>query len=295
MRPNLTRLAIQRSLNWSGLKNLIVIIDGLRKSASSDEQMWRQETIEVVESFSHDSRIELWVYEKNVGITEHQMRIQKRALQIEEHGIWLEEDMEVDFEAYTDIQIENKVEIDLPMLFSGFSEFNHNEFATKTFKSSLFVPIWGLTINSNLVELVERVWKERKYNPAIVENTLRRVFSNRSIDARIHLKSIEKFWIQYMSWGFSNPNRWDALAIYSLWTKDVFVCSPMKRLVNDISFLDDRGMNQRIKPKAAMKHQLEMKLLDDRIFCLDCEIRGSRIEKNLIKRGISVIKYKTTR
>jgi hypothetical protein len=244
MRPNLTRLAINRALNWSGLKKLIVIIDGLRNSASNDEQIWRRETIEIVESFSHDTKIELWVYEQNIGITEHQIRIQKRALQVEEHGIWLEEDMEVDFDTYTDIQIEDKIDTDSPLLYSGFSEFNHEELSGKTFKSSLFVPIWGLTINANLVELVEKVWRQKNYNPEIVENVISRVFLDKTIDARIHLKSIERFWVQYMSWGFSNPNRWDALAIYSLWTKDSFVYSPMRRLVNDVSFLDHRGMNQ---------------------------------------------------
>ena len=295
MRPNLTRLAINRALNWSGLKKLIVIIDGLRNSASNDEQIWRRETIEIVESFSHDTKIELWVYEQNVGITEHQIRIQKRALQVEEHGIWLEEDMEVDFDAYTDIQIEDKLDTDSPLLFSGFSEFNHKELSDNTFKSSLFVPIWGLTINANLVELVEKVWRQKKYNPEIVENSLIRVFSDKTIDARIHLKSIERFWVQYMSWGFSNPNRWDALAIYSLWTKDSFVYSPMRRLVNDVSFLDHRGMNQRKKPNATKEHNLRLRSVDDKSFCLDCEIKGSRIEKNLVKRGISAIKYKVVK
>ena len=295
MRPNLTRLAIKRALNWSGLKRLIVIIDGLRNGASNDEQIWRRETIEIVESFSHETKIELWVYGQNIGVTEHQIRIQKRALQVEEHGIWLEEDMEVDFDTYTDIQIEDKIVTDSPLLYSGFSEFNHKELSGNTFKSSLFVPIWGLTVNAQLVELVEKVWRQKNYNPEIVENTLRRVFLDKTIDARIHLKSIERFWVQYMSWGFSNPNRWDALAIYSLWTKDSFVYSPMRRLANDVSFLDHRGMNQRKKPNATKEHYLRLRSVDNKIFCLDCEIKGSRIEKNLVKRGISAIKYKVAK
>ena len=295
MRPELTRSSIDRILKWDGLNKLIVIVDGLRNTASLNEENWRRETISTVESFCDQSKIELWVYGTNIGITQHQMRIQKRALEIEEFGIWLEEDMEIDFDAYIAIDIENKVEAGRPLLFSGFSEFNHEESTENAIKSSLFVPIWGLTVNTSLVELIERVWKQRKYEPSIVEKSIRRVFLGNSLKSRVHLRSIEKYWVEYMSWGFSNPNRWDALAIYALWTQDMYLYSSVNRTVEDISYRDHRGMNQRIKSKKISNHTFVERQVDEFTFCKDCEIRGSRISTNLLDRATSSMKYRVSR
>jgi hypothetical protein len=292
MRPELTRRSIDRILKWDGLNKLIVIIDGLRNTASLDEKNWRRETISAVESYCDQPKVELWVYGTNIGITQHQIRIQKRALEIEEFGIWLEEDMEIDFDAYTAIDIENRVEASRPMLFSGFSEFNHEETTKQIIKSSLFVPVWGLTLNASLVELVESVWKQQRYNPSVVEKSIRRVFLRNSLKSRIHLRSIEKYWVKYMSWGFSNPNRWDALALYALWTQDLYVYSSVNRTVYDISYQDHRGMNQRIKSKNIAEHIFVQQQVDEFVFCKDCEIRGSRISTNLFDRVNSSLKYR---
>lgn len=295
MRPELTRRSIERILKWNGLNKLVVIVDGLRNTASLDEKIWRRETIKTVESFHDQSKVELWVYGTNIGITQHQIRIQKRALEIEEFGIWLEEDMEIDFDMYTAIDIENKVEAKRPLLFSGFSEFNHRNSTENIFKSSLFVPVWGLTLNARLVELIEIVWKRGQYDPSIVEKSIQRVFLRKSLKSRIHLRSIERYWVEYMSWGFSNPNRWDALAIYTLWTQDVYVYSSMNRTVDDISYQDHRGMNQRVKSKNITNHTFIEQQVGEFTFCKDCEIRGSRISTNLLNRANSSMKYRVKR
>ena len=62
MRPELTRRSIERILKWNGLNKLVVIVDGLRNTASLDEKIWRRETIKTVESFYDQPKVELWVY-----------------------------------------------------------------------------------------------------------------------------------------------------------------------------------------------------------------------------------------
>lgn len=292
MRPELTQIAIERIVSWSGLKKLVVIVDGLRPGATEAEEMWRKQVLQVVDSQQENAKLELWVYDKNIGITEHQIRIQKRALEIEEYGLWLEEDMEVDLDSYSSFSIEQMANPSLPFLFSGYSEFNHDANMRQRFKSSLFLPVWGLTMNAKLIELVEVSWKNKIYNPEVVKNVLRRVFASKSLLSRIHAGSVERFWTEYISWGFRNPNRWDALALYALWCNESFVYSPLNRLVRDISYSDPRGMNKRGQPINPKSHSLNEVRSLEHIFCEDCEIVGSRILKGIIPRITNSFVYR---
>ena len=94
MRPEMTESSIKTVLNWNSLDNLVVVIDGLRKDAADSEKEWRKETIRITEKYaSSNAKLDLWVYDSNIGITEHTMRIQGRALESGSSGIWLEEDI----------------------------------------------------------------------------------------------------------------------------------------------------------------------------------------------------------
>lgn len=57
MWPELTRHSIDRILKWDGLNKLVVRVDGLRNTASLDEENWRRETISTVESFCDQSKV----------------------------------------------------------------------------------------------------------------------------------------------------------------------------------------------------------------------------------------------
>ena len=63
-----------------------------------------------------------------------------------------------------------------------------------------------------------------------------------------------------------------------------FVTASTERLVEDISHLDFRGMNQRSKNVKPVIHKPNWVALDVGTFCINCEILGSRISPKILNR-----------
>jgi len=295
MRPEMTKRSIERISNWKKLKKLVVVIDGLRQGATNQEDSWRKQTISTVESFSSISNIEMWVYSNNVGITEHTLRLQKRSLELDQFPILLEEDIDLDLDSFNSFEHKAGFSSSIPTLRSGYSHFNHPDVHNLNFKGNLFLPIWGLSYNSEFVELVEKTWMDKKYDSSIVKNTLAKVLFTSRRTSLSFRRSVERYWAKYMSWAFLNGNRWDALANYSLWTQDLFSSSAINRIANDVGFMDVRGMNQRVEPSPAPNHTLDAVTVQETTFCFGCEIIGSRILPTLGARLLNSINYRLSK
>lgn len=295
MRPEMTKRSIEKISNWKKLKKLIVVIDGLRQGATYEEDLWRKQTISIVESFSSKLNIELWVYSNNIGITEHTLRLQKRSLELDQFPILLEEDIDLDLDSFDSLEYGAGFNSSIATLRSGYSHFNHPNVSDLSFKGNLFIPMWGLSYNSKFVELVEKTWMDKKYDPRVVKNTLAKVlFTSRRAPLSFR-RRVEKYWIEYMSWAFINTNRWDALVNYSLWTQGLFSSSAINRVANDMSFMDVRGMNQRIEPRPTPNHTLDAVTVGETTFCYGCEVMGSRILPTLRARLLHSINYRLSK
>jgi len=294
MRPEMTEKSIQKVLNWPNLDRLVVIIDGLRGSANFQERIWREQTIQIVEKYAVlNSRLELWVYDSNIGITNHAMRIQERALQSGSSGIWLEEDIGMDLETYSSlverIPMNNSTE---PFLLSAFSHFNHEYAGNPVLKNNLFLPLWGIVFNESFFNLISRVWNDKHFNSDVVANAIGPIFPDAKYLDRVHKKKVLDFWTEYSSWGFQNQNRWDAVANYALWTESKYSWTPFAQLAYDLSYEDSRGMNQRVKPREVISHGFDERVVNGHIFCLGCERWGSRFDRNLLKRASSSMRFR---
>jgi len=283
MRPELTARAIEKVLNWPGLKKLVVVIDGLRVGADQQESEWRKQTISTVEKVLNSSNLELWVYDNNVGITEHNLRIQERAISSLLNFIWIEEDIDVDFEQFADVEIDSLNQKE-PILLSGYSHFDHPNRKNNGYKGNLFLPLWGLIINQTFHELIVKTWKDKKYNEYFVERAVMQVLPGQKLLEKVHLKSVVNYWKTYARWGLDSSRRWDSLANYSLWSIDRYSLSCNKRVAEDASYLDFRGMNQRVEPVPVKTHSLKYKRVGSLDFCIECEIYGSRVSPNPLRR-----------
>ena len=291
MRPELTKRSLDIILNWDGLKRVVVIVDGLRSGAESNEEFWRNETIRTVESSAEfDSRVELWVYADNIGNTNHILRVQERALLVEEYGIWLEEDIDLELNTYSRLQ-DSIEKSDRPLNLTGYSQCNHG--SSLSHKNTLFVPLWGQTINRALFERVSKTWNDKHFDEKIVKQVISGVFEyDRRHNPRYFSRVLE-YWTSYSEWGIKSSRRWDALANYSMWLDFDFSLSSTERIAHDVSYLDYRGMNQRSKPKNIKIHELNLYEFEGGKFCLKCERAGSRQEFSELKRISSSIKYKS--
>jgi hypothetical protein len=294
MRPEMTRASIESVLQWDNLGKLTIVIDGLRSFANDSEINWRNQTIKLAEDFcSRNSKMDLWVYTDNIGITNHTMRIQGRALEAGNSGIWLEEDIDLDLRKYSSIL--NQLDLQSssePMLISAFSHFNHPQETDRLVKGNLFLPIWGMAFNESFYELVCKVWSDKEFNKEVVTGFLGQFFRGRTLLDQIHKRKVMDYWTEYSSWGFKNLNRWDAVANYALWTKSKYSFSTLSRNAHDLSYIDTRGMNQRMPPAAPRSHAFDSRSFNGGDFCLTCEVEGSRFDRNLLKRAKASLRFR---
>lgn len=284
MRPELTKRTLDRTINWSGLKKLIVVIDGLRLDANEEEKKWRELTIEVVENYKKSEKLELWCYTTNIGMTEHYLRIQERVMNEDPDTIWIEEDIDLDFDKFARLKSEKHYNQG-PVLISGYSHFNHKDTVENGLKGNLFVPMWGLRMNEAFHELICKIWKDKSFNEKYVEHALLELFPVETINQRMYTRSVMKYWKEYSKWGLFSSRRWDSLANYALWTIGRVSLASMNRLAEDVSYLDFRGMNQRVKPSEVLTHLSSFKKVRGIEFCIECEMEGSR-KSPLIRRRI---------
>ena len=291
MRPELTKRSLEIILKWDGLNRVVVIVDGLRAGAEMYEELWRNETIRAIESTAElDSRVELWVYADNIGNTNHILRVQERALRVEEYGIWLEEDIDLELNRYSLLQ-DSIEKSDRPFNLTGYSQCNHG--SSLTHKNTLFVPFWGQTINQALFERVSKTWSDKQFDARVVKQVISGVFEyDRRHNSRYFSRVLD-YWTSYSEWGIRSSRRWDALANYSLWLDFDFSFSSSERIAHDVSYLDYRGMNQRSKPKDIKVHELTLHEFEGGKFCLNCERVGSRQEFSELKRISSSVKYRS--
>lgn len=283
MRPELTKRSLDRIINWPGLKKLVVVIDGLRPEASEEEKRWREMTIDVVDKYRKSEKLEFWCYSTNVGMTEHYIRLQERVMSEDPDTIWVEEDIDLDFDKFVKLTPE-KYYGHGPVLISGFSHFNHKDSVENGLKGNLFVPMWGLRMNEALHELICKTWKDKSFNEKYVEQALSELFPVETINQRMYRRSVIKYWKEYSKWGLFSSRRWDSLANYALWTIGRVSLASINRLADDASYLDFRGMNQRVKPSDVSTHVSSFKKVRGIEFCIECEIEGSRISPHIRRR-----------
>ena len=161
MRPELTHRTAANLLEWSGTSRLRIVIDGLRDSAQSEETYWRNETIRCAENIAGtDSRVEIEVFSKNIGFTNHCLRVQKLIFGSSDSGIMLEEDNNISTFGLNFLK-ENIATAIGPAVFTSYSSSNHagNTLDSK-FRRTLFGQLWGNAINESAHYALEKAWRD---------------------------------------------------------------------------------------------------------------------------------------
>lgn len=288
MRPEMTRSSILQILQWSKIDSLTVVIDGLRNNASTEEEHWREETIKVSEDLCGE-KVNLMVYDTNIGITDHVNRVQRKILPEKPNAIWVEEDFDLDLNLYekfyTGLEISSK-----PFLSCGNGQANH--FDIKYPLRTFFPPYWGQVVNLELTEEIEKIRFDKKINHEVSREFLTSFSQDISFPKKFLLDRQINYWDQYFNWAAHSPNRWDALATYVLWQHhNPAYVSPIN-LVTDLAEEDFRGMNTRHEEQKPINHPANIIEMENVKYCLQCERRKSRVSRSLKDAVNNNLKYK---
>ena len=296
MRPELTHRTAANLLEWSGTSRLRIVIDGLRDSAQSEETYWRNETIRCAENIAGtDSRVEIEVFSKNIGFTNHCLRVQKLIFGSSDSGIMLEEDNNISTFGLNFLK-ENIATAIGPAVFTSYSSSNHagNTLDSK-FRRTLFGQLWGNAINESAHYALEKAWREKTVDAQMINRRIQDLIQPRNLNERDFASRTSKYWCRYFLNGLISPRHTDIALMYAIWDCNGTIGAPLRNLSEDLSYLDFRGMNQRNKPRVIGKHELSPKVTKLEGFCLQCEIIDSRVTYGILKSKLNSFKYRLSK
>ena len=267
----------ERALNeislWRNARTVTVVIDGLRLNSNLLEEEWRRKTISIVENANLEN-LELDVYESNIGLTNHILRVQRKYLEKYPWAIWVEEDFNLDYESFSKSLKSVKIP-STPFLMCGNNQSNHSDQKDNLF--TLFPPYWGQVLNMNLVEEIEKVWSDKKIKPEVAQETFSNLYDLNSFPKKILFLKQTQYWTNYFNWGVNSANRWDAIATYVLWKNHLYTRVTNNNLVKDFSHLDPRSMNVRHQSQEPQNHIIRTTPIFNNLICFLCEKRKSRV------------------
>jgi hypothetical protein len=289
MRPEMTQKSILQILKWEKIEKLTVVIDGLRNNASTTEEQWRAETIRVSEELCSE-KVDLLVYDTNIGITDHVNRVQRKILPESPNTIWVEEDFELNLNLYEKYLIGLDAQSQ-PFLSCGNAQANHYDVEHPL--RTLFPPYWGQVLNLQLTEEIERIRVDKKIDLDVSREFLNEYSKGIGFPKKLLLERQINYWDQYFNWGAQSPNRWDALATYVLWrSKNPAFVSPIN-LVKDLAEEDFRGMNTRHEKQIPNEHMAMLIDIEGQKYCFLCEKRKSRVSYSLNETILNNLKYRS--
>lgn len=290
MRPEMTKKAIENILSWSKLDGLTIVIDGLRSFASLDEKQWREETIAIATKFC-STKVELIVYQDNIGITDHVNRVQKKLLPKYPNAIWVEEDFSLDLESYKS-SLNFNLNEKMPFLSCANAQSDHLGENTKL--RTLFPPYWGQVLNIELTLEIEKLRKDKILDLNVSRNIMNQLsYENTGFPKNYLISKQVEYWNKYFSWAVESENRWDALATYVLWKYENPTFVTHRNLVKDLGRDDFRGMNVRHESQEPNHHLFQPIKVANQEVCFLCEKRKSRVPFSSKEVVANNLKYKT--
>jgi hypothetical protein len=263
---------MERLLVWPNLNSLLVSIDGLRDSATDEEKNWRLATIREAERVAEsDSRVQVHVWQKNSGLTDHAVRIMSKSLETSYGFIAIEEDNLIHNEGldFLNLTLGNRPEASIATAFTSQSHLPTNI----EHRYSFFPEQWSTALNQPIFETFIKIWNDKTVDRALIRSRFAPIFG-RNI---VLLELVTEKWFQMFKLSVLDPSYGDALMAYAAIFMGVPFATPMKSLVTDIGSLDSRGLHLRREILIRESHSISSLNSHGYNFCRICEKENSGI------------------
>jgi hypothetical protein len=265
-RPEMTEAAIQRIVNWNPGVRVHVSIDGLRSTADSQEEVWRNETIHRSEKLAESSpNIIPHVWQVNNGLTDHAIRIFDQVFETTGSVMSLEEDNLVTNEGFNFLA-NSTASQKAPGIATAYTSQRHRE-TSATSCYTLFPEQWGTALNIPIYEKFREVWFSKRIERHVTAAMLSEHFKC----AGIYEKIVVEKWHRMFMASANDKSYGDALMTYSAFALGTPYQVPLNSHVEDLGSLDARGMHPRLESNVIPEHNFEEFSKGDQKFCSTCE------------------------
>jgi hypothetical protein len=265
-RPEMTKKAIQDITEWPRLGRLYVSIDGERSNCSDEERFWRKQVIDVAEvAAEKNSKIHPVIWNDNLGLTDHSLRIMRKALGQARSFIAVEEDNSIQNPGL-DFLADGLATSSGPFISTAYTSSPHHS-SNISYRSTFFPEQWTTALNSEVFEAFEKVWRDKVIKRDVVMANFSSVFRTNPLYARI----VAEKWLRIFSKSAVVPSHGDALMTYAALSLNTPYSVPMNSFVADLGSSDQRGMNPRGSVKILPQHSPIILKIGDQNFCKTCE------------------------
>lgn len=280
-------------LKWPDLTRLRIVVDGLRYLAPEQEILWRNKTIHCAEKIAmKDARVQIEVFNENIGFTNHSLRVQKLIFKDVNSGIMLEEDNDIS-ELGLDFLMKSISMATEPAVFTAYSSSNHRgNLSLHEYRKTLFSQLWGNALNVSAHNQFEKCWHEKSVDSELIKNKIYELVQPRNSQEKDFAWRATKYWSRYFYNGFASPRHTDIALMYAIWNCGGTLGAPWQNLCTDLSYLDYRGMNQRNEQRKINSHILNLEQVEDSQSCLQCEVNDSRVVYGIVSSRIHSINYR---
>jgi hypothetical protein len=248
--------------------------DGLRSGADAAEKISHSRTRNLIQLKCFPEKVKKITFEENLGTTLHLFRVAKIVLEECDHFVIHEDDKVSNTETF-EILRELSASNSTPQYFDTRGPQVHRWFDSRWRSALSSLNGVGL-INRPLLFSAEEDYRKGKFWERSILRNLNDFYASLPFSTK-HKHRIITTLSKRLSFGLSNPNRTDALLIYSLLLRKQLKFVTNRDYSYDISDLDFRGLNQNYFETRNLQLCRDISLRKSSLgmICQSCEVLGT--------------------
>lgn len=276
---------------WPRLSQLVISVDGLRKSADALEQRRREEVIYRAESAGkRQNNLEILVWDENYGVNFHNLRFMKRLFPQTQKLIIIEDDVGVTNQSLDFLA--NNCDFEGSKGAAAHVSHTHSGIDALTARNTLFPIQWGQALAPEATEIYIAVMGGRKINRKAISTAFKKLYADSF--TVLQLERLIQWWFNHFYFCMKHGNWADAVVQYSVIAAGGYFRVPAQSLVvDDSSLYDMRALTPRVP--ITKKIECENKAVKSEsgdYECFQCETRNSHFGEAKWRNLIGATKHR---
>lgn len=295
-RPEFTKINLERLIAQPFVRKLYIAHDGVRAYADDFEIHSHKLVRDLLTKTEFPQKVELLIYDQNIGLTQHMFRVSRRILKNCNSFISHEDDKfsnDLTFRAFMDLDVLE----DAPQQ-ADTRNFLKHAWKDRMWRDGLYMLNGVAYLNHSLIDCAEFDFKSKTFSEKNIVKTLKDfylpIFGHTNSLSRVVSRLSDM-----LNWSLYNQNRPDTLFLYSLLLRNRLKQVSSYDLCHDVSNLDFRGANQEYKNNRVVGICEEIAIRETALgnICVQCEREGikERIPLGTLRRARANVDFNLDR